>query len=106
MEVRGLGLRLQEAILEDLGLDKDYIHNSLGEQGQHMTINHYPRPQCPEPELTYGLPAHTNPNTLTILLQEMNVTGLQLLKDGKWLTVRPSPNAFVANIGDQLLGQM
>lgn len=99
-EVRGLGLRLQEAISEGLGLDKDHINNSLGEQGQHMAINYYP--QCPEPELTYGLPAHTDPNTLTILLQEMHVTGLQLLKDGEWLTVRPIPNAFVVNIGDQL----
>ncbi|XP_073126463.1 protein DOWNY MILDEW RESISTANCE 6-like [Henckelia pumila] len=99
-EVRGLGLRLQEAISEGLGLQKDHINNSLGEQGQHMAINYYP--QCPEPELTYGLPAHTDPNTLTILLQEMDVTGLQLLKDGKWLTVRPFPNAFVVNIGDQL----
>ncbi|XP_073045146.1 protein DOWNY MILDEW RESISTANCE 6-like [Primulina eburnea] len=99
-EVRGLGFRLQEAISEGLGLDKDHINNNLGEQGQHMAINYYP--QCPEPELTYGLPAHTDPNTLTILLQEMDVTGLQLLKDGKWLTVRPFPNAFVVNIGDQL----
>lgn len=99
-EVRGLGLRLQEAISEGLGLDKDHINNSLGEQGQHMAINYYP--QCPEPELTYGLPAHTDPNTLTILLQEMHVAGLQLLKDGEWLTVRPFPNAFVVNIGDQL----
>ncbi|KAK6155502.1 hypothetical protein DH2020_009750 [Rehmannia glutinosa] len=99
-EIRQLGLRLQEAISESLGLDKDYINKSLGEQGQHMAINYYP--PCPEPELTYGLPAHTDPNTLTILLQDMQVTGLQLLKDGKWLAVKPFPNAFVVNIGDQL----
>ncbi|KAK4489789.1 hypothetical protein RD792_000428 [Penstemon davidsonii] len=101
IEIRKLGLKLQEAISESLGLDKDYINNSLGlEQGQHMAINYYPK--CPEPELTYGLPAHTDPNTLTILLQDMQVTGLQLLKDGKWLAVKPFPNAFVVNIGDQL----
>ncbi|KAK6155478.1 hypothetical protein DH2020_009726 [Rehmannia glutinosa] len=93
-EIRQLGLRLQEAISESLGLDKDYINNCLGEQGQHMAINYYP--PCPEPELTYGLPAHTDPNTLTILLQDMQVTGLQLLKNGKWLAVKPFPNAFVA----------
>ncbi|KAG8381602.1 hypothetical protein BUALT_Bualt06G0138500 [Buddleja alternifolia] len=99
-EIRQLGLRLQEAISESLGLDKDYINTTLGEQGQHMAVNYYP--MCPEPELTYGLPAHTDPNTLTILLQDMQVTGLQLLKDGKWLSVKPFPNAFVVNIGDQL----
>ncbi|XP_060171779.1 flavanone 3-dioxygenase 2-like [Lycium barbarum] len=99
-EVRQLGYRLEEAISESLGLEKDCIKNALGEQGQHMAINFYP--QCPEPELTYGLPAHTDPNALTILLQDLQVEGLQVLKDGKWLSVKPQPNAFVINIGDQL----
>ncbi|GFP88743.1 flavanone 3-dioxygenase [Phtheirospermum japonicum] len=100
MEIRQLGLRLQEAVSESLGLAKDHINKSFGQQGQHMAINYYP--PCPEPELTYGLPAHTDPNSLTILLPDMEVTGLQLLKDGKWLAVKPIPNALVVNIGDQL----
>ncbi|KAL2492062.1 2-oxoglutarate (2OG) and Fe(II)-dependent oxygenase superfamily protein [Abeliophyllum distichum] len=99
-EVRQLGFRLQEAISESLGLNIDSIKNVLGEQGQHMAVNFYPA--CPEPELTYGLPAHTDPNTLTILLQDSQVAGLQVLKDGKWLAVKPHPDAFVINIGDQL----
>ncbi|KAL0425883.1 UNVERIFIED_CONTAM: protein DOWNY MILDEW RESISTANCE 6 [Sesamum radiatum] len=100
MEVRQLGFRLQEAISESLGLDKDSLKNVLGEQGQHMATNYYPA--CPEPELTYGLPAHTDPNALTILLQDLQVAGLQVLKDGKWLAIKPQPDAFVINIGDQL----
>ncbi|CAA2963197.1 DOWNY MILDEW RESISTANCE 6-like [Olea europaea subsp. europaea] len=99
-EVRQLGFRLQEAISESLGLDLDNLKNVLGEQGQHMAVNFYPA--CPEPELTYGLPAHTDPNALTILLQDSQVAGLQVLKDGKWLSVKPHPDAFVINIGDQL----
>ncbi|XP_047164919.1 protein DOWNY MILDEW RESISTANCE 6 [Vigna umbellata] len=99
-EVRELGLRIQEYIGESLGLEKDYIKNVLGEQGQHMAVNYYP--PCPQPELTYGLPGHTDPNALTILLQDLHVAGLQVLKDGKWLAVNPHPNAFVINIGDQL----
>ncbi|KAJ1385024.1 Oxoglutarate/iron-dependent dioxygenase [Sesbania bispinosa] len=99
-EVRELGFRIQEYISESLGLEKDYIKNVLGEQGQHMAVNYYP--PCPEPELTYGLPGHTDPNALTILLQDLEVTGLQVLKDGKWLAVNPHPDAFVINIGDQL----
>ncbi|KAJ0101942.1 hypothetical protein Patl1_05559 [Pistacia atlantica] len=98
-EVRELGLRLEELISESLGLEKEYIKKVLGEQGQHMAVNYYP--PCPEPELTYGLPGHTDPNALTILLQDLQVTGLQVLKDGKWLAVKPHPNAFVINIGDQ-----
>ncbi|VFQ65404.1 unnamed protein product [Cuscuta campestris] len=99
-EVRQVGLKIEEAISESLGLDPKCIKNMLGEQGQHMAINYYP--PCPEPELTYGLPAHTDPNTLTILLQDSQVVGLQVLKDGKWLAVKPYPGAFVVNIGDQL----
>ncbi|KAF3970613.1 hypothetical protein ACB098_12G026500 [Castanea mollissima] len=100
MEVRQLGYRLEELISESLGLEKDCVKNVLGEQGQHMAVNYYP--PCPEPELTYGLPGHTDPNGLTILLQDLHVSGLQVLKDGKWVAVNPHPNAFVINIGDQL----
>lgn len=99
-EVRQVGFKIEEAISESLGLDPQCFKNVLGEQGQHMAVNFYP--PCPEPELTYGLPAHTDPNALTILLQDLQVAGLQVLKDGKWLAVKPRPDAFVINIGDQL----
>lgn len=99
-EVRELGIRIQGLISESLGLEKDHISNVLGAQGQHMAVNYYP--PCPEPELTYGLPGHTDPNALTILLQDLDVCGLQVLKDGRWVAVNPHPNAFVINIGDQL----
>lgn len=99
-EIRNLGARLQQDISKSLGLEKDCIKNILGEQEQHMAINYYP--PCPEPELTYGLPAHADPNALTILLQDTQVAGLQVLKDGKWLAVKPLQNALIINIGDQL----
>lgn len=100
VEVRELGYRIEEVISESLGLEKEYIRKVLGEQGQHMAVNYYP--PCPQPELTYGLPGHTDPNALTILLQDLHVAGLQVLKDGNWVAVNPHPNAFVINIGDQL----
>lgn len=99
-EVRELGFRLQDLISESLGLDKNYINNVQGHQGQHMAVNYYP--PCPEPELTYGLPGHTDPNSLTILLQDLTVAGLQVLKGDKWVAVNPHSGAFVINIGDQL----
>ncbi|KAI3807961.1 hypothetical protein L1987_23900 [Smallanthus sonchifolius] len=98
--VRELGIRLLEFISESLGLEKERISNILGDLGQHMGINYYP--VCPQPELTYGIPCHTDPNAITILLQDTLVTGLQVLKDGKWVAIKPCPNAFVINIGDQL----
>lgn len=99
-EVREVGFRIEELISESLGLEKDYLKKVLGEQGQHMAVNYYP--PCPEPELTYGLPAHTDPNALTILLQDTTVCGLQILIDGNWFAINPHPDAFVINIGDQL----
>lgn len=99
-EVRELGFRVEEIISESLGLYKGCFKQVMGEQGQHMAVNYYP--PCPQPELTYGLPGHTDPNALTILLQDLNVSGLQVLKDGKWLAVKPHPHAFVINIGDQI----
>ncbi|CAJ1950569.1 unnamed protein product [Sphenostylis stenocarpa] len=98
-KMRGLSLKLLEGISESLGLEKDYIEKALGEHGQHMAINYYP--PCPEPELTYGLPPHADPNAITILLQN-EVPGLQVLYDGNWLTVNPVPNTFIVNIGDQI----
>ncbi|XP_058223168.1 protein DMR6-LIKE OXYGENASE 2-like [Rhododendron vialii] len=97
--VRGLTLRLLGAISESLGLDRDYVSGQLGSHGQHMAMNYYP--PCPEPELTFGLPGHTDPNLITILLQD-DVPGLQVLHKGKWVAVNPIPNTFIINIGDQM----
>ncbi|XXG43392.1 hypothetical protein AAC387_Pa01g3439 [Persea americana] len=99
-EVRQLGSKLLEAISESLGLEGNYINTMLGDQGQHMAINYYP--PCPEPELTFGLPAHTDPHSITILLPDQQVAGLQLLRNGKWIALDPSPKALVINIGDQI----
>eukprot|EP01018_Ginkgo_biloba_P012180 Gb_17232 [translate_table: standard] len=98
-EVRKLILYLLGAISESLGLDPDFLDKALGEHAQQMAINYYP--PCPNPELTYGLPGHSDPNLLTLLLQDQ-VSGLQVLKNGRWLAVEPIPNAFVVNVGDQL----
>ena len=99
-EVRGLGFRLYAAISASLGLEEEYVKKALGEQEQHMAVNFYPK--CPAPDLTFGLPAHTDPNALTILLMDQQVPGLQVLKEGRWIAVNPHPNALVINIGDQL----
>eukprot|EP01018_Ginkgo_biloba_P032128 Gb_32170 [translate_table: standard] len=98
-ELRKLILQLLAAISESLGLEPDFLDKALGKHGQHMAINYYPR--CPNPELTFGLPGHTDPNVITILLQDQ-VPGLQVFKNGQWVAVQPIPNSFVVNVGDQL----
>ncbi|CAB4310749.1 unnamed protein product [Prunus armeniaca] len=54
-----------------------------------------------KPELTYGLPGHTDCNLITVLLQD-DVPGLQVLRNGKWVAVNPIPNTFIVNIGDMM----
>ncbi|WVZ94776.1 hypothetical protein U9M48_040634 [Paspalum notatum var. saurae] len=92
-EVRKLGFRLYGAISESLGLEEGYMERTLGlgEQEQLMAVNFYP--SCPALELTYGLPAHTDPNahTITILLMDQHqqqVADPQVPRDdGGWIMV-------------------
>lgn len=99
-EVRALALRLLEAISESLGVESDFLADkAMGKNKQQMAINYYPK--CPNPELTFSLPAHSDPTILTLLLQD-KVPDLQVINNGHWISVNPIPNSFVINIGDQL----
>ena len=80
---------------------KDKEVTELFEGGtQAMRMNYYP--PCPQPEKVIGLAPHSDAVGLTILLQISDVEGLQVKKDGNWVTVKPLPNAFIVNIGDIL----
>ncbi|KAF8401869.1 hypothetical protein HHK36_012818 [Tetracentron sinense] len=98
VEVRKLGLRLLGLLGEGLGLEPGYFGNELS-KGELLLINNYP--PCPDPSLTLGLPKHSDPNLITLLLQG-DVYGLQVFKDGQWIGIEPLPNAFVVNLGHQL----
>ncbi|KAF5726721.1 2-oxoglutarate and Fe(II)-dependent oxygenase superfamily protein [Tripterygium wilfordii] len=100
-EMRVLMRKLLRFVSQGLGLEMDCLEKILGlEPALNYQANHYP--PCPDPELTLGLPAHTDIVALTILLQSEGVTGLQVIKDGNWVSVDPVPNAFVINLGDQI----
>ncbi|KAJ9542650.1 hypothetical protein OSB04_029156 [Centaurea solstitialis] len=116
---------LMETIIESLGLglaastnktpkiDQDSGHRNGSntaeeyddirkdiEDGSHlMVVNCFP--PCPEPELTYGMPPHSDYGFLTLLHQD-EVEGLQILHKDRWVTIRPHPQSFVVNVGDHL----
>ncbi|XP_059643351.1 probable 2-oxoglutarate-dependent dioxygenase SLC1 [Cornus florida] len=110
-QTKFLFLMVMEAILESLeltttknktGHDDDKDDNILEEfedGSQLMVVNCYP--PCPEPDLTLGIPPHSDYGFLTLLLQD-EVEGLQIQFQEKWATVEPIPNAFVINVGDHL----
>ncbi|KAL8161639.1 hypothetical protein V2J09_013128 [Rumex salicifolius] len=101
MEISKLHTRLLSLISLGLGLDKDNLQKRHGQSPRRRAqANYYP--PCPDPELTLGLAPHTDLNTLTLLQQSGRVSGLQVIKDGEWVSVDPVPKAFVVNVGDQL----
>lgn len=62
-----------------------------------LRLNRYP--PCPLSTEIHGLVPHTDSDFLTILHQDQ-VGGLHLMKDSKWVSVKPYPKALIVNIGD------
>ncbi|CAN1227104.1 Flavanone 3-dioxygenase [Linum perenne] len=98
-KLMGLGCKLLEVLSEAMGLEKDALTKACVDMDQKVVVNFYPK--CPQPDLTLGLKRHTDPGTITLLLQDQ-VGGLQATRDnGKtWITVKPIDGAFVVNLGD------
>ncbi|KAF3635795.1 Flavanone 3-dioxygenase [Capsicum annuum] len=94
-----LACKLLEILSEAMGLEKEALTKACVDMDQKVVVNFYPK--CPQPDLTLGLKRHTDPGTITLLLQDQ-VGGLQATKDnGKtWITVQPVEGAFVVNLGD------
>lgn len=98
-EVERLGNSLFELLSEALGLKPDHLKGMECAKG-HCVLSHY-YPPCPEPELTMGTTKHSDPDFLTLLLQD-SIGGLQVLHQSHWVDVPPVPAALVVNIGDIL----
>jgi isopenicillin N synthase-like dioxygenase len=91
MRLFALGLDLQE----------HYFAPFINDHYTYMIGNFYP-PQLKSPapgQLRRG--AHSDWGTLTILYQDQNPTGLEVVnRAGQWMPVAPIAGSFVVNIGD------
>ncbi|KAH7440939.1 hypothetical protein KP509_03G016900 [Ceratopteris richardii] len=84
-----------------LGLAPQGLRQSFGgDINLSLRINFYP--PCPQPNLTLGLSAHSDPGGLTILMQDDEIPGLQVRYDGNWIRVKPAPGGLTVNLGDQI----
>ncbi|KAM3410563.1 hypothetical protein ACQJBY_002653 [Aegilops geniculata] len=94
-------LAIMEVLGVSLGLGRGYYRDFFADGSSTMRCNYYPR--CPEPDRTLGTGPHCDPSALTILLQDGEVDGLQVLVDDGWRSVRPKPGELVVNIGDTFM---
>ena len=93
-----VSLAVMEVLGASLGVGTGYYRDFFADGSSTMRCNYYP--PCPEPERTLGTGPHCDPSALTILLQDGEVDGFQVLVDGAWQTVRPKPGGLILNIGD------
>lgn len=88
---------LAGVLTENLGNRKEVIEDICDESTCFLRLNRYPA--CPISPEIFGLVPHTDSDFLTILYQDQ-VGGLQLMKDSKWVAVKPNQDALIVNIGD------
>ena len=94
----GLAKSLAEILTQNLGSDikPTYFQENCTPSSGYLRLNRYP--PCPYSKI-FGLIPHTDSDFLSLVYQDQ-IGGLQLLKDGRWIGVKPKPNALVINIGD------
>lgn len=92
---------LLKALARSLNLHENCFLDQYGTTAtMEARFNYYP--PCPWPERVLGVKPHADISTLTFLLQDKEVEGLQVLKDGEWVGVPIVRDALTINIGDQL----
>ncbi|KAK6159394.1 hypothetical protein DH2020_006708 [Rehmannia glutinosa] len=98
-EMQKLAFNLLELIALSLGLKKDRLNGFFKDQTTFIRLNYYP--PCPIPDLALGVGRHKDAGALTILAQD-EVGGLQVKRktDGEWILVKPTPDAYIINVGD------
>lgn len=97
-EIRTVSLRILAAVSEGLGVAPDFIEKAFGDPSQILVLNYYP--VCENPDLTFGIPPHSDLGGLTVILPD-DVPGLQIKHQGKWIDV-PVRDALNVFVGDQI----
>ena len=95
--MQGVAKLLAGVLAMKMGRPKQVLEEICDENTCFLRLNRYPA--CPISPEIFGLVPHTDSDFLTILHQD-EVGGLQLMKDSKWVAVKPNADALIVNIGD------
>ncbi|XP_059637864.1 jasmonate-induced oxygenase 4-like isoform X1 [Cornus florida] len=101
MKMKSILDLLIKAIAKSLDLEDNCLLNQFGDWAVlSARINFYP--PCPRPDQVLGLKTRSDRSGMTVLLQDKDVEGLQVLKDDQWFKVPIIPYALFINVGDQM----
>lgn len=96
-DMQKLARMLARTLVMNMGEERKEVYDICDESTCFLRLNRYPI--CPIASEVSGLVPHTDSDFLTILHQD-EVGGLQLMKDSKWVAVKPNQDALIVNIGD------
>ncbi|KAI7735749.1 hypothetical protein M8C21_015406 [Ambrosia artemisiifolia] len=91
-----------KAVARSLNLEENCFLDQYGTASSKMVARFNYYPPCPWPDKVVGLKPHTDGSAFTFVLQDKEVEGLQVLKDGKWFGVPIVPDALMINVGEQI----
>lgn len=100
VEIGRVSKKLLGSLSLIMGMGSNDLPDLHKEMQVSMRVNYYP--VCYEPEKVMGMSPHSDATTITILMQDNNVNGLQIRHNGGWVPVQPVPNSLIVNVGDVL----
>ncbi|KAL5551425.1 hypothetical protein UlMin_001601 [Ulmus minor] len=107
-KVLDAGKRLLELIAMALNLDEDFFQRigAVDKSASHLRILHYPDAVGSSDEETYGISAHSDLGTITLLASD-GVQGLQVCRENikkpqVWEDVPHLDGALIINMGDMM----
>nr|GMC63710.1 protein SRG1 [Ipomoea batatas] len=101
-EIETVTTKILANLSQLMGMEKHNLRQMHGEMKQGIRLNYYS--PCAEPDLVLGVRPHSDISSISLLLQEDEITGLQIRHKESWVPVNPIPNAIVVNIGDVMEG--
>ncbi|XP_014523727.2 protein SRG1-like [Vigna radiata var. radiata] len=97
-EVRRVSKEILSSLSEIMGMQKHVFLELNEESLEAFRVNYYP--PCNTPEQVLGLSPHSDTSTITLLMQDDDINGLEIRHQGGWVPVIPISDALVVNVGD------